>query len=139
MLPEMARQILNGFAKLKIFTNARMAKVETRVTKAVIEGVILIAIFPVCDRGRKFVQSFGIELEDFTDLARCHATAVGNDIRSHGGATPAITAVQILNYFFAIVAAGKIEINVGPLTTLFGKESLEEQLHANRIYGSNAE
>ena len=116
-----------------------MAQVETGVAEPMVEGVVLVAVFPVRDRGGKLVQSIGIEAENFADFARCHAAAVGDHVGSHGRAPLAIAAIQILNYGFAIVAAGKIEIDVGPLATLFGKESFEEQLHAHRIYGSNAE
>jgi hypothetical protein len=31
-----------------------------------------------------------------------------------------------LDDFFALVAAGKIDIDIGPFATLFGKEALEQ-------------
>ena len=45
----------------------------------------------------------------------------------------AIALVNVLNGAFALVAAGQIEIDVGPLAALFGKKTLEEQLHADGI------
>src|SRR5437773_2391751 len=96
-----------------------------------IKGAAGIAIFPMRDGSGNFVQGSRIETKHFTDLARSHATAVGNHVGGHGGAAFTITAIQILNYALAIVAAGKVEIDVGPLATLFGKKALKEQLHAN--------
>ena len=37
------------------------------------------------------------------------------------------------------VAAGQVEIDVRPLAALFGEEALEEQVHADRIDGGDAE
>src|SRR5579864_3811261 len=135
----MARQVLNGFAQLKIFANARMAQVEAGVAKAVIKSVVGVAIFPVRDRRGNFVESFGIEAKHFADFARRHAAAIGDDVRGHGRAAFAISAVKILNYFFALVAAGKVEIDVRPLAALLGKKAFEEQLHSDRIDGRDAQ
>jgi hypothetical protein len=38
----------------------------------------------------------------------------------------------------ALVAAGKIEVNVGPLATFGGKKTLEKQFHADRVDRGNA-
>src|SRR6266567_6486549 len=135
----MTRQILYGLAQLKIFPDTRMAQVEAGIAKAVVEGVIRIAIFPLRDCSRDFAQSFRIEAEDFANFARCHATAVSDDVSSHGGAAFAIAAVQILDDGFAIVAAGEIEINVRQLAAFFGEKSLEQQVHADGIYGRDTE
>src|SRR6266571_277331 len=108
----MTRQILYGLAQLKIFPDTRMAQVEAGIAKAVVEGVIRIAIFPLRDRSRDLAQSFRVKAEDFANFARCHATAVSNHIGSHGSAAFAIAAVQILDDGFAIVTTGEIKINV---------------------------
>ena len=39
----------------------------------------------------------------------------------------------------ALVAAGQVEIDVGPLAALFREEALEEQVHADGIDGGDAE
>jgi hypothetical protein len=39
---------------------------------------------------------------------------------------------------FALVAAGQVEINVGPFAALFGKESFEEQIHSDWINRSDS-
>src|ERR1043165_2995077 len=41
--------------------------------------------------------------------------------------------LEILNYFFALISAGKVKIDVRPLAALFRKKSLEQQFHADRI------
>ena len=66
-------------------------------------------------------------------------SAIGDDVGGHGGAELAVALVDILNGFFALVAAGQIEIDVGPFAALFGKEALEEQVHADGIDGGDAE
>ena len=81
----------------------------------------------------------GSNPERLTHFARCHAIAICDDVRSHSGATLAITTVNMLNHFFALVAAGQIEIDVGPFTAFFGKKTLEEQLHADGIDGGDAQ
>src|SRR5580704_15154015 len=45
----------------------------------------------------------------------------------------------MLNDLFTLIARGKIEINVGPFTTVFAQKPLEEQFHANGINSSNLE
>ncbi len=50
-----------------------------------------------------------------------------------------VALVDVLNGALALVAAGKIEIDVGPFAALFGKKALEEQVHADRIDGGDAE
>jgi len=69
-----------------------------------------------------------------------HASQEVRDIAArHGRAALAVAAVDILNHFFAFVAAGQVEIDVRPLAALFGKETLEEKFHADGIDGSDAQ
>ena len=51
----------------------------------------------------------------------------------------AVTLVDILDNFFTLVAAGQVEIDVGPLAALFGKKTFEEQFHADGIDCGDAE
>src|SRR5207302_8730376 len=66
-------------------------------------------------------------------------SAIRADISRHGRAQLAIAFVNILNGFFALVTAGQVQINVRPLTTLFRKKALKQQLHSHRINGSNGQ
>src|SRR2546422_700406 len=61
------------------------------------------------------------------------SAAIGDHIRSHRGAERAVPLIDILNGALALIAARKIEIDVGPLASLFGKEALEQQIHLHRI------
>ena len=42
-----------------------------------------------------------------------------------------------MNDFFALVATGEIEIDVGPFAALFGEETLEEKFHADGVDGGD--
>ena len=80
-----------------------------------------------------------IESERLAHFARGHAIAIGDDVGGHGGAALAVSLVDILDDFFALVAAGQIEIDVGPLAALFRKKAFEEKFHADGIDGGDAE
>ena len=79
------------------------------------------------------------EAERLADLARGGAAAVGDDVGGHGRAELAVALVDVLDDALALVAAGQVDIDVGPLAALFGEEALEEQVHADRIDGGDAE
>ena len=59
--------------------------------------------------------------------------AVGDDIGSHGGTAGSVFFKNGLDDRFPPVAAGQIEIDVGPGVASLGKKSLEEQLLRNGI------
>ncbi len=50
-----------------------------------------------------------------------------------------IALVNVLDHAFALIAAGKVDIDVRPFAALFGKEALEEQIHADGIDRRDAE
>ena len=139
MLAEMARHVLHGEAQFVIFAQAGMVEVESGIAEAAVEGIVFVAKFPGGDGGRNFLERFRIESQRLAHFARGHAIAIGDDVGGHGGAAFAITLVNILNDFFALVAAGQVEIDVGPLAALFGKKTLEEQFHADGVDRGDAE
>jgi hypothetical protein len=67
------------------------------------------------------------------------APAVRDDVGRHARAELAVALVDVLDHPLAPIAAREIEIDVGPLAALFGEEPLEEQVHADRIDGRDAE
>ena len=85
------------------------------------------------------VERFGIEAERLADFARGGAAAIGDDVGGHGGAEFAVALVDILDGALALIAAGQIEIDVGPFAALFGEKALEQQIHADGIDGGDAE
>ena len=116
-----------------------MVEVESGIAEAAVEGVVFVAEFPGGDGGGNLLQRFRIEAQSFAHFARGHAVAIGDDVGGHGGAAFAVALVDILDNFFAFVAAGQVEIDVGPLAALFGKKALEEQLHADGVDCGDAE
>ncbi len=133
VLAEMARHVLHGEAEFVIFAQAGMVEVESGVAETAVEGVVLVAKFPGGDSGGNFLERFRIEAERLAHFARSHAVAVSDDVGGHGGAALAVTLVDMLDDFFALVAAGQVEIDVGPLAAFFRKKTLEEQLHADGV------
>ena len=47
--------------------------------------------------------------------------------------------VDVLDGALALVAAGKIDVDIGPLAALFGEEALEKEVHADRVDGGDFE
>ena len=107
--------------------------------EASVEGVMLITKLPVTGNGGEAVERFRLESQCFAHFARSQAAAICNDIRGHSGAAFTITPVNVLDHALTLIAAGKIEINVGPLAALFGEETFEEEIHLDGINGSDAE
>ena len=96
-------------------------------------------IFPGGDGGGNFVQRFRIEAQRLAHFARGRAAAIGDDVGGHGGAELAVALVDVLDDALALIAAGQVEIDVGPLAALFGEKALEQQFHADGIDGGDAE
>ncbi len=115
----MARQILNRQAQFEEFAYAGMAQVKSGITKLALQRVAGILVLPRAHQPGEAAQGFFIEAERFADLACGGATAIGNDVGSHGGAELAVALVYILNGLLALIATGQVEIDVGPLATFF--------------------
>src|SRR5579863_2351447 len=139
VLAEMAGHVLHSEAEFVIFAQARVGEIKAGVAESTVERVVFVAEFPGGDCCGNFGECFGIESESLAHFTGSHAIAIGDDIGGHGGATLAIPLVNVLDNFFALVTAGKIEIDVGPLAALFRKKTFEEKFHADGIDGSDAE
>src|SRR5580692_10951105 len=110
-----------------------MTKIKTGVSKLPLQRVFRIFVFPRTDQARKPVQRFAVETERFTDLSRCGASSIRDDIGSHRRTELSIAFIHILNRALTLISAGKVEIDIRPLATLFGEKTLEQQSHAHRI------
>src|SRR6266849_9029548 len=88
---------------------------------------------------RKAIENAWRKIQRFADLARCAAPAVCNHVRGHGRAVFAVAPINFLDDRFAPVAAGKIEIDIGPAFAAFVQETLENQIVADRIDRGDAE
>src|SRR5215831_11976559 len=119
MLAEMSWQILQFHAQIQKFPDPWLAHIEAGVTELHLERVGFVFVFEMAYEAGQTIERFGIEPEYFPDFARCRPAAIGNDIGRHRGAERAVSLVNILNRAFALIAAGQIEIDVGPFTAFF--------------------
>ena len=55
------------------------------------------------------------------------------------GAVLAVFLVDVLNHRLTAIAARQIQIDIGPLAAFLRQEALEQQLHAHRVDGGDAE
>src|SRR3954468_1685650 len=97
------------------------------------ERVVWTLVFPGANEFGNAVEGVGVEVKGLADLACGGASAIGDDVGGHGGAEFSVTLVDVLNDALALVAAGQVEIDVGPLAAFFTEETLEEQVHADGI------
>ena len=76
--------------------------------------------------------------QSLADVAQRRARAVAHHVGDHGGAVAAVFLVNMLDHFFAPVMLD-VEIDIRRLGALHGNKALEEQAHAHRIDGRDAE
>src|SRR6202049_1150438 len=135
----MARQILNFPAQLEEFADFRVLQVETPIPKLTLERVGLILVFPGSNKTRQARQSFRVKRQSFTDFTRCGTSSIGDDVGGHRRPQFTVAIVYVLNGAFALISAGKIEVDIRPFAAFFREKPLEEQLHAHRIDSSDAQ
>src|SRR5215472_13610753 len=133
VLAEMTRQILQAHAQVQIFRDALMSQIKTGIAEMTIESIFRSVPLPSTDKSGETVQGLHVEPEDLADFACRRTSAISADVGGHGGATLAVSLVQILDGFLALVAAGQIEIDVRPFAALFRQKTFEQQLHTHRI------
>src|SRR5437870_3305129 len=145
MLPEVARQTGDLLAELQIEADAAVADGESRLARAVLEGIVVGGELELREQLREAVQLLLRQSEDLADLARGGASPVRDHIGGHRRTRRAVALVDVLDHLFALVAAREIEIDVRPrlvpgrVGALFGEEALEEQVHLHRIDGGDPE
>src|SRR5436309_1956004 len=105
-----------------------MSNVETGGAEMRCQRILRILVLPCTDELGQPVEHIEIKAQDFSNFARGRLAAIGDHIRRHRSAEPAVTFVNILNGPFALIAAGKIKIDVGPLAAFFGEESFKQKL-----------
>src|SRR5215472_4089487 len=97
MLAQVSWQILNPFAQLPVFPDARMVQVEAHLLKMIFEIVRWPAPFSAVHHARKLVESVLIESKSLTHLPRSRAITIGNDVCRHRGAELAVPLIHVLN------------------------------------------
>src|SRR2546429_7516844 len=105
MLTEMPGQILNAFAQLPVFPNARMVQVEANLLKMIFEIVRWTAPLSAVHHARKLVESVLIESKSFAHLSRSRAVTISNDVRRHCGAELAVALIHVLNRLLPLLSA----------------------------------
>ena len=103
------------------------------------ERLVGIDVFELVHHLGETIDLPFVEIERLADFARRALAAIGDDVRGHRRAVLAVFLVDVLDHRLAAIAARQIEIDIGPLAALFGEEALEQQLHADRIDGGDAE
>src|SRR3989454_481095 len=145
MLPEVARQTGDLLAELQIEADAAVADGESRLARAVLEGIVVGGELELREQLREAVQLLLRQSEDLADLARGGASPVRDHVGGHRRTRRAVALVDVLDHLLALVAAREIEIDVRPrlvpgrVGALFGEEALEEQVHLHRIDGGDPE
>ncbi len=79
------------------------------------------------------------ETEHLAHLADGALAAVGDDVGGHGGTARGEAAVDLLDDGLAALAAGEVEVDVGPGLAALAEESFEQELVADRVAGGDAE
>src|ERR1041385_6845171 len=138
MLAQVTRQVLHELIKLKELFDARLTQIQTRVAKLSFAGIVWIFPFPRVDERGETRKCFFVEVERLPDFARGRTPAISDDVCGHRGPMFSIALVNVLNRLLALLAARQIEIDVGPLASLFRKKALEQQVHADRIDGRDS-
>src|SRR6266581_3664792 len=105
MLAQVSRQILNAFAQLPVFPNARMVQVEANLLKMIFEIVRWTAPLSAVHHARKLVESVLIESKSFAHLSRSRAVTISNDVRRHCGAELTVPLIHILNCLLPLLSA----------------------------------
>ncbi len=139
VLAEMARHVLQGYDDIEKFADLQVVEVEAGFAELFFLCVFFVVIAPHGGEGGNFVERGHIEAEDFARFARGEASAIRDDVGGHGGAVFSVALVDVLNDALALIAAGEIDIDVGPFAALFGEEALEEEVHADGVDGGDAE
>src|SRR5207244_11330401 len=82
---------------------------------------------------RKAIENARRKIQRLADLARGAAPAITDHVRGHGCTVFAVASVNFLDHRFATVAAGKIEIDIGPAFPVFVQEPFENQMLAHGV------
>jgi hypothetical protein len=110
----------------------RLAQQRRRVRSA------LVAL-PAGEQLGQLVDAVRVQPQHLAHLAHGRARAVADHRGGHAGAVGAVLGVDVLDDLLARVARREVQVDVGPLAALLREETLEEQLHADRIDGGDAE
>src|SRR5207248_5822760 len=99
MLPEMAGQPGDLLAELQIEADAAVADGESRLARAVLQGIVVGDELELREQLREAVQLLLRQPEDLADLARGGTSPVRDHVGSHRRTRRAIALVDVLDHF----------------------------------------
>src|SRR5258708_5369249 len=123
----------------RYFGNSFLREIKPCAFEVGFKIVVRPAPLPAFDQRRQPVERRHIESEHLADFLCRGTPAIGTDIRGHRRAAFAVAQIHVLNCFFPLVAARKIQVNIRPFPALFRQKALEQQIHTDRIDGRNAQ
>src|SRR5580658_4404977 len=107
MLPEMARQILDGHVQIQKLSNQRMfLRRKSRFGELALGGFLGIHPAPGWNQRRDAREILFREAQHFTDVAHRRAASISDDVGGHGCAELSVTRVNKLDDALALIAAG---------------------------------
>ena len=133
MLPEVPRQVLDALPQVAEGAQLFVGGIESGLAQVLLERLLRIDPLERVDHLGHAIDGVRFEAEDLADLARRAAAAVRDDVRSHCGAQPAVSLVDVLDHLLAPIAARQVEVDVRPLAAFLGEKSFEEQIHPDRV------
>ena len=117
-----------------------MLQIEAGILKLAFQRVVRIFVFPRADQACQAIHHFRIER---TWPCRFHAPPnfPRYVITLAVIAAPkfSVAFVHILDRAFPLVAAGKIEVDIRPLTAFFREKALEQKSHADGIHSGDSQ
>src|SRR5260370_36020755 len=124
MLAEMAGQSVNGMIQTDECRHPRMRFRQTSLLDLRLE-IECVRKITVREEMREAIENARRKIQRFTDLARRAAAAITDHVRGHVATVFALSPVNFLDHRFATIAAGKIEIDIGPAFPVFVQEPFE--------------
>ena len=135
MLGQMAREAGQLARQLDRHAQARLGRVEADFADMFLVDAVGA---PAPYRAGQRRDRVGRQRQRLADLADRHARAIVDHGRGEAGALAAVLAVDVLDHLLAALML-EIDVDVGRFAALGRDEALEQQIHAARIDGGDAE
>ena len=135
----MPRQVLHPVPEIGELAHPRIQAVHADLAQMPGQRLAAVHELEAMHQFGEPIDQAGVKAQRLADLTRGAAVAVGDDVGRHRRAQLPVALVDVLDHALAPVAAGQVEIDVGPLAALFREEPLEEQLHPDRVDRGDAE
>ncbi len=133
VLAQVARQVLHSQIQLEKFADARVAQIQAGIAELALGRVFRIFPFPRAHQAGELLDRCDLEPQRLAHLARRRTAAIRDDVGGHGRAQLAVAIVDVLDDALALVARRQVDIDIRPLAALLREETLEQQLHGDRI------